>query len=186
MGPVRYWDMLGYGGRSAPDCGFLERTESKDICVCLISFFVLYRWGAFLFPFKWCHDCKLWKCICGLQWWKTCQIWSGAELYPPRWPHLLPQSGVYQRLPPEFGSKEDWMAGLQPWAQPHWTLVGSAWTCCSCQSDQHNCTGWYSHSHLCCSTHKGIFLTNVEINRLFCVLLITLCLVDNLIVVTMV
>lgn len=30
----------------------------KDICVCLISFFVLYRWGAFLFPFKWCHDCK--------------------------------------------------------------------------------------------------------------------------------
>ena len=67
---------------------------------------------------------------------------SGTELYPPRWQRSPPQSGVYQRLPPEFGSGEDVMACQQSWPQPHWTLVGSVWACCSCQSDQHNHVGW--------------------------------------------
>ena len=39
-------------------------------------------------------------------------------------------------------SGEDGMACMQAWPQPHWTVVWSAWACCSCQSDQHNQVGW--------------------------------------------
>ena len=33
-------------------------------------------------------------------------------------------------------------SGLLSWPQPHWKPVGSAWACCSCQSDQHNHVAW--------------------------------------------
>lgn len=34
------------------------------------------------------------------------------------------------------------MASMKVWPQSLWTVVGSAWACCSCQNDQHTHTGW--------------------------------------------
>lgn len=45
-----------------------------------------------------------------------------------------------QRLHPLFGSGENEVACMQ--VQPHWIFLGSAWVCCSCQSDQCSHFGW--------------------------------------------
>ncbi|KAL6470420.1 hypothetical protein MHYP_G00215390 [Metynnis hypsauchen] len=76
---------------------------------------------------RWCRqhvhwNLNMWKNVmfsdesrfCLRQLDRRVKVWrSGTELYPPRRQHSPPQSRVYQRLPPEFGSGEDGMACQQ-------------------------------------------------------------------------
>lgn len=48
------------------------------------------------------------------------------------------------------------MAYLQFWPGPHWTLVGFAWMCCSCQTDQWNHAGWVETNTGTVSNHLQV------------------------------
>ena len=76
--------------------------------------------------------CLLWGI--GMKFWRlwqyhTSRIWD--LMLSSRMTMLAPTEPG-SSLPPEWGSGEDGMACCESRPQPNWTLVGSAWSSCTC------------------------------------------------------
>lgn len=93
-----------------------------------------------------CHHWRSFQC-------REISRWDSSTSGSPISPKTGPNSSLKKTILTStewvlltFGSGKDVVAWLQSRPQFQWTLVRFAWESCSCQSDQHNHTGWLATS----------------------------------------